>query len=254
MFIDDVGAGPAVLVLHGAPTTVAYFRPLVEALVPTRRVLVPQFPGYGKSAAVEGQYRLESVQASLEDSLLALGVSDVAIVGYSLGAYRALALALSGRLRVNRLVLLGGFAGLAPPHAQALLAVAKTLRAMRDFSDPAFRGATARSMLAPAHATPGTLAAVESWLDATTPLALAAELEGACLGSDLHSRLGELRLPAVLRTGELDAAAPMAYSEALAAGIAGAVLQRVAGCGHALLLEDERATIDAVRAALAVPS
>lgn len=129
--------------------------------------------------------------------------------------------------------------------------IAQTVRGMRDFSDAAFRRAIALSMIAPANATPSVVAAVESWLDVIAPGALADELDAASTVVDLRPRIGELRMPVVLRTGELDAAVPMPYAEELLAGIAGAELQRVPGCGHALLLEDEAATIRAIKMAMA---
>src|SRR5437870_13594795 len=98
MHLIETGRGPATLVLHGSPQASSHFRPLVERLSPNRRCYLPDLPGYGHSRAHLGA-ELAATTKLLEDTLLGKGIGEVAIVGSSLGAYRALALAFSGRLR-----------------------------------------------------------------------------------------------------------------------------------------------------------
>lgn len=47
----DTGAGPPVLLLHGAPMTALGFARVIRALAPHHRVLAPDFPGFGGSTA-----------------------------------------------------------------------------------------------------------------------------------------------------------------------------------------------------------
>ena len=112
LHVTDTGSGPLVLLVHGCPSTTGYFAALVAALSPSCRVLVPELPGYGSSPPLPGEYTFARVQSMLEDEVLARGVEEVAVLGFSIGAYRALALALdSTRVRVTRLMLLSGIAG-----------------------------------------------------------------------------------------------------------------------------------------------
>jgi pimeloyl-ACP methyl ester carboxylesterase len=246
LFIGESGTGPAVVLLHGAPSSVAYFEPLVAALKSKWRVLVPEFPGYGPTPARPA--RSHSVIEELSAELAELGVAEAAVVGFSLGAYRALQLALHGKPKVSALFLMGGFAALAQAHRDGMRATAQGLAALPDFQLPSLRRQVASMMLAPDYAArhPESLDAVESWLDATTPAALAAELTAATQGEDLLPKLHALQIPVVARVGELDQAAPPAYSEQIVAAVKNGQLQRAAGCGHALLIEDREATIAAI--------
>jgi 3-oxoadipate enol-lactonase len=252
LFIHEAGRGPAVVLLHGSPSSVAFFEPLVAALQSHRRVLIPELPGYGQSPPLAGPGLFERTQERLEEALRARGVTQAAVVGFSLGAYRALRLALTGRLEVTHVATLGGFAALTVEHRDAMRATATMLQGMRDFADPAFRRPVALNFMAPAFATahPKAVAGVEAWLDSTTPAWLALEALATASAEDLHPLLASLRAPLTARVGELDRSTPPAYSERMVAAAPRAVLQRVPGCAHALLLEDREGTVAAVRAAL----
>jgi len=128
MFISDEGQGRAVLLLHGCLLPPAYFGSLTETLLGERRVLVPYLPGYTPSPMIDGEYTLERVTALLADELQRLGITELDIVAHSLGTYRALALALSGRVVVGTLLGWGGFAGLDPEAARMFGAVANGFR------------------------------------------------------------------------------------------------------------------------------
>lgn len=252
MRIHQHGHGSPVVLLHGSPTSPSYFDPLVEALSPHRQVLVAVSPGYDGTPPLR-PHSTQKLQEALEDALTALGATDVAVVGFSLGAYRALQLALtSQRIRVNRVFTLGAFTCLTPEHRQGMLALAQQASALTDFRDPAFRQMVASLMVAPAFATahPEETAAIAAWLDAIAPADLAAEFRSSCAAQDLTPLVSGLRVPLTVRVGEQDAATPPAYSEQLAARVPAAVLQKVPGCGHALLIEDRKATVAAICEAL----
>ena len=107
--IRESGSGPAVLLLHGSPSTSASLEPLAARLARSHRVLLPDLPGYAGTTPLPGEYSYDLVCVLLEDELVSRGVSDVAVVGQSAGGYRALALALDARrIRVTTIVTLGG--------------------------------------------------------------------------------------------------------------------------------------------------
>lgn len=248
MNLIDKGQGPAVVLLHGCPGTLAFLAPLVEALSPTRRVLAPELPGYGGSPPLEGPYSFERVRTMLEDLLVGRGIRECALVGHSAGAYRAIGLALgSTRVRATHLVTLGGIAGFDPEVRAAFHQFADLARQGFDFR-PMWLG----RMAAPGFAErfPQHVAEVMSWIDAAPRAALAAELDALADGADYRPRLAELAMPVTARVGEHDAAAPPVCSEEIARGVRHGELQVVAGCGHALLHEDREGTVRAVVKAL----
>lgn len=244
----DAGEGSPVVLLHGTAAPASYFEPLVKRLARSCRVLVPDMPGYGRSAPCSAGASLEETHASLEAALLERGVARAVLVGSSLGGYRALALALRKRIDVTGLVLLGAFASLDPAHRNALAAMADTVAPLADLRAPSLRQQIASLMFSPEYARthPEAFARAESWLDSTRPGPLADEVRATSRCEDLRPGLPTLSIPVLCRVGELDAATPLAYSQAIVEGVSGARLEVVPRAGHALLIEDEAATLEAI--------
>jgi 3-oxoadipate enol-lactonase len=249
----ETGSGPAVLLLHGTPSSVAGFAALAQRLAPRHRVLVPDLPGYGMSPPLEGGHSYERVTALLEETLLQRGLESAAVVGFSGGGYLALLLALSTRVSISTVFLLGTTAGY-PEEARAQMREhARLIRERPEMLGTAeMRAAMADRMLAPAFAAAHAEAVEEvgDWLSLTTPDALAAELDAFANTSGLELRLGDVRARVVARVGELDVACPVALSRDLVDRVPIGELQVVNGCGHALLIEDGEATCVAIEAAL----
>jgi 3-oxoadipate enol-lactonase len=237
-----------VALLHGTPTTVDALEPLARALEGRHRVLVVHLPGYGKSPPLDGRYDLARARAAVEDALLGLGAVDAALVGFSGGAYRALDLALGGRLRPARVVSLAGFAALDEAEQAGFRQFAAALRSGVDL-----HAIAPQRFLSPAFAAshPDACAAVTAWLDATAPELLAQELDAFAEAPSLLPRLGALRAPLLARVGQLDVAVPPAKSEALGRAVPGALVEVVPEFGHALLLEDAEGTVASVSSFLA---
>lgn len=242
LHIEVRGAGPAVALLHGSPTAPAHMRPLAERLATRYRTLLVHLPGYGASAPLV-PYDLARSHALVEESLLAHGARDLHLIGLSGGAYRALAIASRRNLRVRSVACIGAVAAFPPEEAAALAGFAQVLRAGGADLSPVLE----QRMLSPAgREEPSSVADVASWLLAVSPGHLADELDALASAPDLHTEIGQLEIPLLLRVGELDVATPPARSEAIAAVAARATLERVPGAGHALLCEDVEGTARAM--------
>lgn len=247
MFIREYGSGRAILALHGAPSAPTDFEPLVERLQTTRRVLLPDMPGYGKSPFVPNLSIPRSVEL-IDEELISRGIKEVSVIGFSLGAWRALLLALDGKTKVNAIIALGGVAGLDPEHAVMMLDFAKTLRGSVSLRHPQMEEVMTARMLSPESArnNPAAVAAASGWLDWPNPESLADELEQMAVAMPCYDRLHALRIPVLARVGALDVATPVNLSQRIADAIPGAKLEIVEGKGHALLLEDTEATVASV--------
>ncbi len=102
------GSGPTVVLLHGLGAHGFTWRGLVPLLSKRCRVVVPDFPGFGRSdkpAAFD--YSLTGLSRWLLELLDALGLESPALVGNSMGGVVALMTALSRPERVSRLGLIG---------------------------------------------------------------------------------------------------------------------------------------------------
>ncbi len=249
MFVREKGTGAEVLLLHGAPASPHDFQPLVERLVPKYRVLVPDMPGYGQSRFPSGDYTWARSIELVEDALLARGVSSLrAVVGFGEGAHRALAIALGGRIPVGAVVSLGGFATLDASTRTGLSGLAQIIKVLPHLRDQTIQQFYVSRALSAEFATShrDDVDRVMNWLNETTPFALGWELDALSKSEDLTPRLKDLKAPVLVRVGALDQTSPVAFSEQLARGVPDATLQIVPGKGHALLIEDVDATVEAI--------
>jgi len=115
------GSAPPALLLHGSGPGVsaaANWRPIIPALSKTRRVIAPDQLGFGGTAT--GERRTYGRAAWTEHALRvldALEVSEVDIIGNSMGGAIALSMAAARPAAVRRIVLMGtmGVAMALPP-------------------------------------------------------------------------------------------------------------------------------------------
>jgi 2-hydroxymuconate-semialdehyde hydrolase len=97
----EEGDGPAVLLLHGFPTSSHLWRDLVPVLAPRFRVIAPDLLGYGDSAKPEDPGELTiGAQAEVVRQFLAhLGVEGFAVIGHDIGGGVAQLLSFEGGVR-----------------------------------------------------------------------------------------------------------------------------------------------------------
>jgi pimeloyl-ACP methyl ester carboxylesterase len=247
MHVRDFGTGIPVLLLPGCPTPAEHMMPLARLLSARHRVLLPDLPGYGESPKLEGEYTIRRAQRVIEDALLERGVRELAIVGMSVGAYRAFALSLSSRLQVNAVVSLGGFANMPREARDTLRQFATMLRAGSNVRE-AFLARMFSERYMKSH--PREMQDVSTWLEQSDRAVVAAELDATANGDDLISGIRQLSIPILLRVGERDVATPPVFSEEIARNARNATLEVVPGCGHLLLLEDWDRTAAAIQRTL----
>ncbi|MFO0547014.1 MAG: alpha/beta hydrolase [Polyangiaceae bacterium] len=234
LHIQSSGIGPDVVFLHGTPTTTDIFDGVVAELARGCRCHVVHLPGYGGSPAPTLPVTLEALHAALEATLKNLGGEPMTLVGFSSGAWHALALALGGRLPVVRVALLAGAAELASEEREGSRQFAAALRAGADLKPLA-----ALRFLGPgSQADPARRASVEAWLDAAPREVIASELEAFAGAPSLLDDLSRLEVPVLARVGAADVATPVVKSQAIASRVKRATLQIVPEVGHALPLED----------------
>lgn len=111
----DEGAGPPVVMLHGNPTWSFYYRRLIAALSPTRRVIVPDHMGCGLSARPQRYpYRLANHIDNLGDLLRHLDLGPVDLVVHDWGGAIGMGWATRNPDLVRRIVVLNTAAFLSP--------------------------------------------------------------------------------------------------------------------------------------------
>jgi pimeloyl-ACP methyl ester carboxylesterase len=105
-----VGTGTPVVLLHPLRTQLDYFRPVLEQLDITRiEVVAVDLPGHGESSAPTVEYTADYFTAAIEQLLEACELRHATVVGESIGASIALALAARDNPRVARVIALNPY-------------------------------------------------------------------------------------------------------------------------------------------------
>lgn len=102
MHVTEAGDGPPLILLHGWPQDGSMWDPLVGSLAATRRVLVPDLRGFGRSDAPHGSYAKHELVADVLELMDAEGIDQAAVVGHDWGGWTAWLLALEHPERVER--------------------------------------------------------------------------------------------------------------------------------------------------------
>lgn len=119
----EAGSGDAIVLLHGIGAGAASFEGQLEGLSGNHRVIAWDAPGYGESAPLANPQPIARDYAHALDGLLQhLGISELVLVGHSLGALMAAAWAAAASVRLKALVLAAparGYAGSSTETRQA---------------------------------------------------------------------------------------------------------------------------------------
>jgi haloalkane dehalogenase len=100
----EAGEGPAVLLVHGWPTSSFLWRDVMPAIARERRVLALDLPGFGGSdKATDVTYTYRFYTDAIEGFLDALGIEDVALGLHDLGGPVGVRFALDNPERVRAL-------------------------------------------------------------------------------------------------------------------------------------------------------
>jgi pimeloyl-ACP methyl ester carboxylesterase len=233
---DDLGAGRPLLVLHGGagPRSVAG---LVERLAqPGIRVLAPVHPGFDgtpRPESLDSIATLARVYAQLLDDL---DLSDVTVVGNSIGGWVAAELALLDDPRVARIVLVDAV-GLAIASHPIVDFFSLTLDQVFDlsyFSPDPFR------------TDPETLTPAQRAAMAGNREALAVYGGSTMADPSLSERLSQVSTSTLVVWGRADRIVPLEHGHAYAAAIPGARLEIIDQAGHLPQLETPEALIELV--------
>jgi pimeloyl-ACP methyl ester carboxylesterase len=215
------GAGHPCLLLHGGggPQTVAAFAGLLSGYA---RVITPTHPGFAGTARPDALNSVGGLAALYVALLDALDLTDVTVVGNSVGGWIAAEMALLHSPRVGSVILVDA-AGLEVPGHPVADFFSLTLDQVSQLSyhDPVKFGIDLAT-LPPAvqAAMPGNRASLAVYAGTTFA------------DPTLASRLAGVTVPALVVWGEADRIVDPDYGRAYAAAIPGAQFRLLAATGH----------------------
>lgn len=101
LYVEHIGHGPDIVLLHGWGLHGGVFRQVVNELSVDHRCSVPDLPGHGRSAMQGDSFTLAQLVTGIADVI----PDDAVVIGWSLGGLIATQLALSFPHKVKQLLL-----------------------------------------------------------------------------------------------------------------------------------------------------
>ena len=231
----DQGAGDPLLLIHGWGGGASNWRRVWPSLATRYRCIAPDLPGWGDSEKPKAPYTFEWYADWLADLLETRSASPAFIAGHSMGATIALILALRHPGRVRKLALLNPvIRGSDGVKAESRFLSAPVLRRL------AFVFTRSRWFL---RYISRNFTQVEDGLDEEDlqlvgkgTFASMTRSLNALKAVDLTGSLKSIAAPTLVIGSDGDREIPPEQT-ALAAGIPGARMEMLAGCGHVAPLE-----------------
>jgi pimeloyl-ACP methyl ester carboxylesterase len=235
--LDDVGEGKPFLLLHGGggPDTMTRFGQRFAESHPVR-VLVPTHPGFAATTRPEMLDSIRRLAALYIALLYNLDVSDVTVIGNSIGGWITVEMALIESPRVSDIVLIDavGIEVADQPVADFFT------MGYDEFLERAFRNPD------PFRVDPTALSPAAQAAAAANRSALATYTGGEMDDPTLAERLGGLEIPALVLWGDSDRIARPEYGRAYANSIPTARFQILTDVGHLPQVEKPDAVLDAI--------
>ena len=240
------GIGPALVMLHGAPSDSRVWQWMLPDLARDHTVVAWDAPGFGESSDIDDSWRAPQFADALAAFVTALGLERPHVVGHSFGTMVALSLFQRHAAIPASLVLIGGYAGWAgslPPDEVARRR--DMFVGMADLGD-AFDPKSYPGLFSDLMPSDRDAALATMMRENTRPAAIrAAGYIGA--ETDLRPVLPTVDVPTLVLHGEADARSPLANAEALHSAISTSQLVVLPKLGHACVVEDPEACATAIR-------
>jgi 2-hydroxy-6-oxonona-2,4-dienedioate hydrolase len=207
-----MGAGPAVVLVHGYGVSGRYMLPLARALAPRFSVLVPDLPGHGRSQRSSIAPGIEAHAETLADWLAIVGLERPMVVANSMGCQIVTKVAVRYPERVGPMVLIGPTVD--PNRRRARHQIFAALRETAREPAPLVACATRESV---GQGIPSLLAAARS-----------------ALTDRIEDRLPSIEQPTVVILGDRDEFVSRAWAEQVAALLPRGRLAVIPGEPHAV--------------------
>ena len=239
---DSGGPGPAVVLIHGVGLSRDMWAAQVPVLETRYRVIAIDMLGHGGSMPPPEDAGLDSYADHVAAVLDHAGIDKAALIGFSMGALVARAVALRHRERVEALVLLNGVFDRSPDVRDTILARVADVTA--DGPRANIDGAIERWFSAKfRHENAGYLANLRANFIANDPVGYAVTYRLFATEDRYgEAELSSLDVPTLVATGEHDVGSTPAMAGALAARIPGAAFRIVDGARHMMPVEMADAT------------
>lgn len=238
LFVEDVGQGLPIMLIHGFPLNHEMWHPQITSLSAFSRVIAVDLRGHGQSPATEGTYSMDLLADDCARVLEVLQVKKPAVIcGLSMGGYISFALYRRHPEKVAGLIL------------AATRAVADSLETKNN-RDKAVQNviqsgpeAVIESMLPSllaAHTfteSPELVSRIQAIMSQTSRSGMISALIGMKNRSDSTDILRDIHVPTLILQGAEDQIIPLTESKSMQAEIPQSELKVIPRAGHLLNME-----------------
>jgi pimeloyl-ACP methyl ester carboxylesterase len=230
------GAGPPLVLLHGAWSDSREWRWQLEGLADEFTVVAWDAPGCGGSVDPPDSFRLPDYADAVANLIAALELERPHLLGMSFGGGLALEVYRRHPELPRSLVLASAYAGWAGSLSADVVAE-RVRRALDEAERPPEEWV--------ADYVPGFFAGPVTQESIDEMIAIMSDVRSAGIKpmvqafaeADLRGMLADIAVPTLLLYGELDERSPRAVAEAMHAGISGSELVYLRGVGHVSNIE-----------------
>jgi (E)-2-((N-methylformamido)methylene)succinate hydrolase len=228
------GSGPPLMLVHGVGADLRSWDAIAERLSRQFRVIRLDLRGHGRSSRIE-TCRLEDFLEDVSLVLDTLGVEKTHLAGFSLGGMIAQAFVLAHPKRIGKVAFISAVAGRTPEERAGVMARARKVReegiaSVATAADDRWFTEGFR------RAHPETVRQRLEELMANDHRSYCAAYS-VFAGGDLGPRLGEIRHPTLIVTGEHDVGSNTRMARFMHESIGGSELHILPGLKHSVLLE-----------------
>jgi pimeloyl-ACP methyl ester carboxylesterase len=231
----EEGQGFPVLLLHGFCGSSVYWDAVVPLLAPHARLIVPDLPGHGQSAAPTAPYPIEAFAESLVELLDRLHIERAVWLGHSMGGYITLAAAERHADRIAAFGLIHSTAY--PDDEKGKENRLQSIRTVREEGIAALVDGLIPKLFAPQHLVP-----MADRVEHAKQIGYGTSAEGAVLAleamrnrPDRNDVLRRARCPVLLVAGENDQLIPPART--FSASGDSIVQAQIEQAGHLSMME-----------------
>lgn len=238
MEYQDQGSGIPLLLIHGYPLNSTLWKPQIEGLIDTARIITPDLRGFGGSDPVEGVYTMDLLARDCKELLDNLGEKQRIVVGgLSMGGYVTLAFQRLFPERVEAMILAATRPG--PDSTEAKANRDRGVETALEQGTPAIVDSMLPKMMSPKTYAekPDLVRFSRNIMETSSVEGIIGALQGMKDRPDSTPLLPHINKPVLILHGADDQLIPVKEAEAMQAAIPNAQLQILPDAGHLLNIE-----------------
>jgi len=241
LFVEDLGSGVPLLLIHGFPLNREIWRPQIETFSATARVIALDLRGHGQSPPTGGPYSMDLLADDCADVLEVLKVDQpVVVCGHSMGGYVSFAFYRRHSEKVAGLILAATRSG--ADSDEAKINRDKSAQGIEIHGTQPVIDSMLPIIMAPQTylERPELVTRVRDIMSQTSASGMISALLGMKTRSDSTPTLGQINVPTLIIHGADDQIIPLSDSEDMQSMIPDSQLDVIPDAGHLPNLEQDQ--------------